>query len=319
MVPPDNGSRRRGGHLDDTVRVNRPVKKRGRFGVIVLTVAGVAVALVAAVLGWVAMRPAPFQLASEGQIFRHVSPHFTVFRFRDDPLVLVVDCPDLHAQGLMFDRVAALIEKADAPKDRVLSQAAFKAKLAAVDLTIGTYYYGDDYPAHALRQFFRLVRAEHLTLNLQERRLRAIAAQAGFLTPGANGAVISIPRAGPGHRVGWRARAVILRHELSHGAYFTNPVYRAFVHRFYNTVMTAAERAAFQDFLVRQGYDADYRGLIVNETLAYLIFTRDKDFFRAEAVGLPRATITALRAQFVATMPDFWLKPLATAPLPLKG
>ncbi len=131
--------------------------------------------------------------------------------------------------------------------------------------------------------------------------------------------MISIPQAGSGHRVDLRARAVILRHELSHGAYYTIPAYHAFVHHFYNTVMTAPERAAFQAFLVRQGYDAGYHGLIVNETLAYLIFTRDKDFFRAGAVGLSRATIAALRSQFVATMPDFWLKPLASAPLPIRG
>lgn len=301
--------------MDDTVRLSRPPRK-SRAKPLLIGAAALLALIILAIAGWLALRPTPYPLAGETTIFRHVSPHFTVFRFRDDPLILVVDCPDLHAQGLMFDRVAALIEKADAPKNRVLSEAAFHARLAAAKLTIGNYYYGNDYPAHALREFFRLAAAEHLALNPEETHLRAIAERSGFLRPGANGAIISIPQAGPSHRVSLRARAVILRHELSHGAYFTIPAYHRYVHHFYNTVMTPQEQQAFQSFLVRQGYDPGYHGLIVNETLAYLIFTRDREFFRASAVGLPPATITTLRRKFVAHMPDIWLKPLATAPLP---
>jgi hypothetical protein len=300
---------------DDTVRIMPPARRLptrtqwfAGFGAIILGLVVVVISL------W--PRPAPLPVANESTIFHHVSRHFTVFRFGDDKQVLVVDCPDLHAQGLMFDRVAALIEKAGAPKDRVLSAAAFHSALVAADLTIGTYYYGDDYPARALRKFFRLAQAEHRQLNPQEQRLHEIAAAAGFLKPGAAGAVISIPQAGAGHRVGLRARAVILRHELSHGAYFTIPAYRAFVHHFYTTALTASEQAAFKNFLVRQGYDGDEHGLIVNETLAYLVFTRDKEFFRAEVVGMSDARVAMLRAEFIAMMPDIWLKPLATAPLP---
>lgn len=300
---------------DDTVRIRPSARVRpGRriwLGAGGLVVAGIIVAVIAL---W--PRQAPLPVAGESAIYHHIGRHFTVFRFADDRLVLVVDCPDLHAQGLMFDRVAALIEKAGAPKDRVLSAAAFHAALVAADLTIGTYYYGNDYPARALRKFFRLAKAEHRHLNPQEQRLRTIAAAAGFLKPGAAGAVISIPQAGGAHRVGLRARAVILRHELSHGAYFTIPAYRAFVHHFYNTALTPAEQAAFKAFLVRQGYDGDAHGLIVNETLAYLVFTRDREFFRAGVVGLSHARVATLRAEFVAMMPDIWLKPLATAPLP---
>lgn len=300
---------------DDTVRIIPQTRPRpsGRLrfaaaGLVVLCL------IVGAILLW--PRPAPLPVAGESTIFHHVGRHFAVFRFADDRQVLVVDCPDLHAQGLMFDRIAALIEKSDAPKDHVISTAAFRAALVAADLTIGTYYYGDDYPARALRKFFRLAQAEHRHLNPQEQRLHEIAAAAGFLKPGAAGAVISIPQAGAGHRVGLRARAVILRHELSHGAYFTIPAYRAFVHHFYNTALTASEQAAFKNFLVRQGYDGDEHGLIVNETLAYLVFTRDKEFFRAEVVGMSDARVAMLRAEFIAMMPDIWLKPLATAPLP---
>lgn len=305
---------------DDTVRL-RPgphsgPRRRAGLG-LALALGGALLVALAAFGGWVALRPVPWKLAGERTIFAHVGGRFTVFRFRPDKLILVVDCPGLHAQGLMFDRIAALIEKADAPRDRVLSAASFRRRLVAADLTIGTYYYGNDYPASALRRFFRLAAAQHQALNPEELRLRAIARRAGFLAAGANGAIISIPQAGGKHRLGWRARAVILRHELSHGGYFTLPAYREFVHRFYDTTMTPAERTAFRGFLTRQGYDPRERGLIVNETIAYLIFTRDPDYFRASAVGLPDTTVAALRTQFEAAMPDSWLRTMATAPLPV--
>lgn len=320
MAPPkplrrDPLPRRVSPELDDTVRIVPPAVRRHRF--IAPVIAGCVAVLV--IIGggvWFMTRPAPFPLADEQVIFHHSGTHFSVFRFADDPLVLVIDCPGLHAQGMMFDRIAALIEKTGAPKDRVLSMAAFRATLTAADSTIGTYYYGDDYPAKALRKFFRLAKAEHIALTGEERHLRGIARQAGFLTPGENGAVISIPQAGPQHRVGLRARAVILRHELSHGAYFTIQAYHAFVHHFYDTALTGAEQADFAVFLEHQGYDRQDHGLIVNETIAYLIFTRDREFFRGEAVGLAPARLAALRAEFVAMMPDIWLQRLATTPLP---
>lgn len=320
MTPPPRPGPRPAGNSDDTVRLapKRSGQGRGRF---TATIAAIAAAIVvAAGIGlWFGLRPAPFPLADEGQIFQHVTKRFTVFRFRPDPLILVVDCPGLREQGMMFDRLAALIEKAGEPRDRVLSEAEFKAVLAAVHSTVGTYYYGDDYPASAMRRFFRLAAAEKLTLTPEELRLKHILHRAGFLKPGANGAVISIPQAGPGHRVTLHVRAVILRHELSHGAFFTLPAYRKFVYHFWNDVMTGQERAGFQAFLAREGYDPNEHELIVNETQAYLVFTRDREFFRASAVGLSPATVNALRATFIATMPDFWLRPLATAPLPAAG
>jgi hypothetical protein len=262
-----------------------------------------------------ARRPA-FPLASEAAIFNHVGHRFTVFRFRDDPLIVVIDCPDLEAQGLMFDRIAALIEKAATPRDRVLDEAAFHRALAAANLSVATYYYGNDYPAAALRRFYRLARAERVTLTKQERRLEQIAREEGFLRPGANGAVISIPQAAGSRRVGWQTRAVILRHELAHGAYFTLPAYRAYVHHFYDTAMTAREQAAFRGFLVASGYDPADHDLIVNETIAYMVFTRDPNFFAAATVGLSAARLASLRRRFVGGMPHFWLRRMASAPLP---
>lgn len=305
---------------DETVVLRRGKAPRGagRGKVVAAALGGLALVGVA-VGAFLALRPKPPKLAGESAIFHHVPKHFTVFRFRPDPKILVIDCPGLHQQGLMFDRIAALIEKAGVPKHRVLSDAQFTAVLARTHQTIGTYYYGNDYDAAALRRFYRLARAEGIRLTAQEKRLKTVIQQAGFLARGATGAVISLPRAGPGLRVGLRARAVILRHELSHGAYYTDATYRNFVHDFVSRDMTAAERQDFVDFLGRQGYDTGEHWLMVNETQAYLVFTTDPEFFRASAVGLTPATVDSLRRKFIATMPDFWLRPLATAPLPEAG
>lgn len=308
------------GNPDDTVRLGperRPVTRRGVPGLII---AGLVIVLAVAVgVGggaWFALRRPAYPLANETTIFNHVGTSFAVFRFRDDPLIVVVDCPDLREQGMMFDRIAALIEKADAPRGRVLTQTEFKAVLASSHQSIATYYYGNDYPASALRKFFRLAAEEQIHLTDQERQLKQIARREGFLKPGANGAVISLPQAGGSHRVSWRARAVILRHELAHGAYFTIPSYKRFVYHFYDTQMTPAEQADFRNFLIRDGYDPHDHDLIVNETIAYMIFTRDPEFFNAQAVGLTNAELASLRTRFEADMPRFWLRPLATAPLP---
>ena len=80
--------------------------------------------------------------------------------------------------------------------------------------------------------------------------------------------------------------------------------------------LTPEDRAAFTAFLGRQGYDTSLTELMLNETQAYLIFTRDPRFFNAAAVGKTEAEIDQLRQGFIANMPDFWLTPLASAPLP---
>ena len=94
----------------------------------------------------------------------------------------------------MLDRVAALVEKAGLPRDRVLSDPDLLAAIHERGDTIETFYYGHDYPASALARFFQLADQEHVQLNQQEETLRALLNQLGWLKPGANGALITIPR-----------------------------------------------------------------------------------------------------------------------------
>lgn len=279
---------------------------------IAIVVAGIAIIGLARLV----FDRAPFPLAGERKIALNHPHHLMVFRLRADPLVLVVDCPSLHSQGLMFDRIAALIEKADAPRDRVLSWPELIAAAAAAHQTIGTYYYGNDYSARSLRRFFRIAQRDHQKLDGHERKLQALLERVGYLRAGANGAVISLPAAGAGKQVSMHVRAVILRHEISHGAFFTLPFYRAYTRHFFISVLTPAERDDFRRFLGHEGYDMSNQTLMMNETQAYLVFTRDHEFFTAKAVGLPQATIDQLRTDYITHMPNFWLKRLTQKKLP---
>ena len=110
--------------------------------------------------------------------------------------------------------------------------------------------------------------------------------------------------------------ATILRHELSHGIYFTDPAYVAYCYQFWNEVLTAHERALFAAYLQREGYDPKLTDLIVNETQAYLIHTQDRRFFRPAEVGLTESRAQELRRMFIAGMPQGWLHDAAAAATP---
>lgn len=230
-----------------------------------------------------------------------------------DKSVVVIDFPSMLAQGLTLDRVAAFVEKANVPHNSVLEDAALQRAITASGETVQSYYYGHDYQAADLARFFALAGSENIALNPQELWLKRLLKQLGWLKPGATGAIITLPAAGGS--ISPEMRAVILRHEISHGAFYTVPEYRHYAEHFWYS-LTPADRTAFTDFLGHQGYDTSLTELMLNETQAYLIFTHDPRFFNAAAIGKTEAEVEQLRQGFIANMPDFWLKPLATTPLP---
>jgi len=266
---------------------------------------------------WLWLRPPPdipIDTETEAQIDSTQPCAVTVSRFAADPNIVVIDFPNLNVQGLMLDRVAALIEKAHLPRNRVLGDVELNEAIYNCGDTIESYYYGHDYKAADLLKFFTLAAADGVKLNPNELWLKRLLNQLGWLTPGANGAIITLP--GAEAPVTEEMRAVILHHELSHGAFYTIPAYAAYSVAFWNS-LTPADRAAFTDFLGRQGYDTTNTNLMLNETQAYLIFTRDPQFFNASVVGMAQAQIDTLRAGFIAAMPNFWLEPMANAALPV--
>ena len=73
-------------------------------------------------------------------------------------------------------------------------------------------------------------------------------------------------------------------------------------------MLTDRERAAFTHFLAQEQYDASNADLIVNETQAYLMHTRNNRFFRADVVDMTSERLHQLRESFYAGMPAGWLK-----------
>ncbi len=246
--------------------------------------------------------------ADRRQILADVPDHLTVFRFAANPRIVVLDFPSLRMQGLMLDRVAALIEKAGMPRNRVVSDAELLAAIHAHGDTISTYYYGHDYSAADLVRFFALAQADHIALNPQEQRLHALMSQLGWFAPGVQAGLITLPRRGANLYVTQEARSVILAHELSHGEFFSDPAYAAYVRQFWAHDLTASERAGMRRFLGKEEYDTTDRTLMLNEMQAYVMFTRDPVFFRAADIGISDARRAQLQREFLAGMPPGWLK-----------
>jgi hypothetical protein len=246
--------------------------------------------------------------ATEAEILLARHPALVVFRLADNPLVLVLDFPTLAEQGRMFNRAAALVEKAGLPRDRVLDDAALDAAIRAGGQTPETFYYGHNYRAADLARFFALAARDGVRLTAEEERLRALLAQVGWLRADAPGALVSIPHAGVEPWLDQRARAAMLRHELSHGEFFTSPAYAAHVWRFWREMLTGAERDRFRAALAAAHYDPSLEELMANEAQAFLFHTPDERFFSPSSLGLPPERLAALRATFIEGMPPGWLR-----------
>jgi len=302
---------------DDTVRV-RPRPKTGSsrlsYG---LAGIGAIIVLSGAAAAWSLFSRTPqipIDTETEAQIDATQPCAIKVSRFAPDPNIVVIDFPSLTTQGLTLDRVAALIEKARLPRDRVLDDAELHEAITNCGDTIESYYYGHDYKAADLQKFFSLADADGITLNPDELWLKQLLTQLGWLTPGATGAIITLPAAIP--PIDQHMRAVILHHEISHGAFYTIPAYAQYATEFWNS-LTPQDRADFTGFLGRQGYDTNNNTLMLNETQAYLIFTRDPMFFDSTVVNMTDAQINTLRAGYIASIPVPWLQPMANATLPI--
>ena len=259
----------------------------------------------------VAPAPVPqFAIAVEDEaaIDADVPTGLTIFRFADDPAIVVLDFASLRSQGLMLNRVAAFVEKAAAPRDRVLDDAQLGALIRAGGDTVETFYYGHDYSASALARFFAVAEQDHITLDPQEEALRALLAQLGWLAPGVQAGLISLPRAGANANVTAEARRVILRLELAHAAYFSNPAYAAFVRSFWELALNDAERSAIRRFLASEEYDVGNDALVENEMQAYLMFTHDPAIFTSKDIDMAPRRLAELQLLFYRNMPAGWLR-----------
>ncbi len=247
-------------------------------------------------------------LLNEPEILAEHPDRLMVARFAANPRILVLDFPNLKEQGSTFNRVAAFVEKAGQSRDRVPNDAELAAAVHADHATVETYYYGHDYRLEDIRRFFMLADQQRLQLAPEEVALRGLLQGEGLLTAGNNAAIISIPREGSDPFVDPSGRASLLRHELSHGEFFTNPDYAAYAWHFWSTEMNESDRNAFRTLFTRQGYDPDNQDLMVNEMQAHLMNTTDSRYFNSRALDIPVDRVEALRAAYLAGMPAGWLR-----------
>ncbi len=188
-----------------------------------------------------------------------------------------------------------LIEKAGAPRDRVLTDAELAVAIARSGETPATYYYGHNYRGSDIERFLALAARDGITLTAEEQWLRAqVARIRAHLPAGEEFAFISVP--GIETRVDASMRRAILHHELGHGYFFTNPAFAAHVARVWREVFTDAERARFRAFLQQEGYDPTLEEVMLNEAMAYMVFTPDPRFFTPAHVGMDDARAEVLRA-----------------------
>lgn len=234
-------------------------------------------------------------IAETAEILAHRAGAPTMFRLAENPSVFVADFPGLDAQGAAFNRAAALIEKTGMPRDRLLDDAALAGAIARSGDTAGTYYYGHNYRGRELERVFALADRDGIALTAEETWLRGEIARIRRLLPApADFAVISVP--GLEERVDEAMRRAILLHEIGHGHFFTDARFAAHVARVWRDVFTEEERARFRAFLEREGYDPAIEEVMINESMAYLLFTPDPRFFTPGHAGLTDARAEALRA-----------------------
>ncbi|WP_418319277.1 hypothetical protein [Piscinibacter sakaiensis] len=245
------------------------------------------------------------------------SADWRVMRLAENPRILVIEFPDLTSQGQAFNRLAALIEKDKAPRDRVLSDEGLARFISESGASPETFFFGHDYTADAVAAFFTLAVNQQIRLNPAELRLGNVLLAAGLLIEQSDRlvanpdrqAVVSFtatqadnPSTAIDESVDARRRETILRHELSHGEFFTNPAYRDFCWAFWQGLMDD-ERRQLRRFLNEQGYDPRNEELMVNEAQAFLMHTPDTRVFGADRIGMSPARLSELRARFDSGQP----------------
>jgi hypothetical protein len=233
-------------------------------------------------------------------------------RLRGNPQVLVLQFPGLAEQGAAMNRAAAFVEKAQAPRDRVLGDAELATLIARQGDNAQTFYLGHDYLAEQLARFFSVAAAQRQRLNAHEQRLlqllldkRVIARKGESFDALGLQAIVTFTGTQPDdkatpqdERVDDRRRESVLLHELSHGLYFTSAAYREHCAQFWRQRLTADERKRFRELLGRMNYDLGNEDLLINEMQALLMHTPDTRAFGGASLGLGEAQLAELRARF---------------------
>jgi hypothetical protein len=226
--------------------------------------------------------------------------------------VVAVYFPNLTEQARTMNRLAAYVEKASAPRDRVLNDSELSAIIARSGDTPETFYLGHDYRMTEIAHFFNQVHKQQLPLQPQERRLVATLVDAGYMTKSAlyeaatdAKALITVGRltASDLRQLNLAANdkvlgAAILAHEISHGEFLTRPSYHRQCRLFWKSMLTENERKQWKALLKRMGYDPNNEDLLVNEMQALLMHTPDERFFGASHLSISENELAKQRFRF---------------------
>ena len=236
-------------------------------------------------------------------------------RFKANTAIVVIEYPNLHEQGLAMNRLAAMFEKRSARRDRVPSDVELADLMRRSGDSVASFYQGHDYPAAKVARFFSQAEAQRIPLNAQELQLRSLMLEVGLMTQVAAGsfqaagnqAVVSFtgvqpddPLTAADERVDALRREAVLRHELSHGRFFTDAAYRAHCIRFWRQTLREGERRLFTTYLKGLDYNPADEELMANETQALLMHTPDSRAFNAASLGVGESTLTQWRSRFRA-------------------
>lgn len=241
------------------------------------------------------------------------APDWRWHRLQANPAILVIEFPGLADQGRAMNRMAALFEKRTGKRDRLLSDAEMDSLLRSSGDNVSSFFQGHDYTGEMLARFYSMAAVQHAPLNAQELRLRELlvgaavlhAGQADAYTAIGKQAVVSFtavqaddPATEPDESVDALRRESVLRHELSHGEFFTNDAYRAHAWNFWRRLLAEHERQMLRRYLQSLDYDPADEELMVNETQAVLMHTHDPRAFSAASLGIGEVELAGLRARF---------------------
>ena len=232
-----------------------------------------------------------------------------------NPDVLVICFPKLSEQAVTMNRLAAYLEKASAPRNRLLNDAELKSIIARAGDLPETFYLGHDYRMSDVARFFDQAQQQQLILQPQEQRLLAMLTSAGYIKKSAHyevadaakdsKALITVSQLTPADlRLLNFAQndkilsAAILAHEIGHGEFLTREAYHRQSWSFWKSVLTENERTKWKILLKGLDYDLGNEELVVNETQALLLHTPDTRVFNAAHLLISEQELSRQRIRF---------------------
>lgn len=261
--------------------------------------------------GYGALKISGLKRLSREEIQAATGEGLSIYVLRDNERTLVLDFPNIREQARMFARLILFVERAGAPKTRVLTVPEVQKWLVQNSVQFDTLTVGNNMRTGELARFFNSARFQGEPITVDEQRLYDWLVQSQLLREEEAGVavvdperiLVSLPQASSvpgcaGCSVTAAQRGVILQHELSHARFATDTVYQNYVLWFWSNSMSLVTRDKFTRFLRTRGYDSTIRELCANEMQAFLMNTPDPAMFSATDLGVTDAELADLRRRF---------------------